>query len=306
MDWTFAATVATDRLVRSTDLNHGRFASRSYLSASLAPARTWVLASGAELQLRAGLRADLSNRDENAVMPLAGIRWSRARATGSESFSLDLSRTSQLPGYTALNSPPTGLFGGNPDLGREFADSLTVRYDRKHGSWNASASVFVRDERDLVDWTFRQGAPFARQANPVDIDVRGAELLMEWRAPGWNVIAAYAFLDKDADYGEANVDASYYALNFARHRITLAVRYRPVASVEILLDNEYRVQERNVLRTGSRNAWLASLSVRWHLPGTAGLRLEFVGDNLTDSSFQEFPGTPAYGRQLSLALGVDW
>jgi len=306
VDWTYAATLAADRLVRSTDLTYGQFNSRSYLSLSLAPAWTLALVSGAELQLRAGLHADMSNRDEDALMPVGSIRWSRTRGGGSQSLSLDLSRTSQLPGYTALNSRPTGLFGGNRDLGREFANTVTLRYDQSRDRWNSRASVFFRADRDLVDWTYRQGAPNVRQANPVDIDVLGAELLLEWTGKQVHVIGGYAFLDKDADYGEAAVDASYYALNFARHRLTLALRYAPTQSIEIGLDNEYLVHEKNALRRNGREAWLASLSASWRLPTATDLRLELVADNLTDSDFEEFPGTPAYGRQLSLALGLDW
>lgn len=306
VNWTYAAMLAADRLVRSTDLTNGHFDSRTYLSLSLAPAWKWVLASGAELQARAGLRADLSNRDEDALMPLGSISWSRELSAGSQSFSLDLSRTSQLPGYTALNSRPTGLFGGNPDLGREFANTLTVGYDQTHGAWHSHAAVFVRRDEDLVDWTFRQGAPFARQANPVDLDVSGAELLLEWSSDHWNAIAGYVFLDKSADYGQAEVDASYYALNFAQHRATLALRYRPTQSIELRLDNEYREQEKNPLRTSSHTAWLTAVSASWQLPTLTDLRLELVADNLTDSDFEEFPGTPAYGRHFSLALGLDW
>lgn len=305
-DWNYAGMLAADRLVRSTDLTNGNFNSRSYLSMSVAPAWTHVLDTNVELQLHVGLRADISNRDENELMPLGSITWSRALSDGSQSLSLDLSRTSQLPGYTALNSRPTGLFGGNPDLGREFANTMTVSYDHARGSWRANAAFFFRDDEDLVDWTFQQGAPFLRQANPVDLDVRGVELLLGWAADDWNVLAAYTFLDKDADYGEAEVDASYYALNYARHRATLALRYRPTESVEIRLDNEYRVQERNALRGSDRRAWLASVSASWRLPGVRDLYLEFIADNVTDSDFQEFPGTPAYGRQLSVALALDW
>ena len=132
------------------------------------------------------------------------------------------------------------------------------------------------------------------------------ELLLEWASDQWNVTGGYIFLDKDADYGEAEVDASYYALNFARHRATLALRYRPTRSLEIRFDNEYRVQENNPLRNSDRKAWLASISASWQLPTATDLRIELVADNLTDSDFEEFPGTPAYGRQLSLALGLGW
>jgi hypothetical protein len=35
-------------------------------------------------------------------------------------------------------------------------------------------------------------------------------------------------------------------------------------------------------------------------------RLSLVGDNLTDNDFQEFPGTPPMGRQVSFGMGLDW
>lgn len=306
VNWNYAAMIAADRLVRSTDLTNGGFNSRSYLSMSLAPAWKWVLGSGAELEVKAGLRADISNRDEDALMPLGSITWSSALSNGRQSLSLDLSRTSQLPGYTAVKSRPAGLFGGNPDLGREFANTAAVSYDQTRGAWYGKAAVFVRHDDDLADWTFVQGAPFARQANPVDLDVFGAELMLEWASDQWNVIAGYAFLDKDADYGAAAVDASFYALNFARHRATLALRYRLTQSLEVRIDNEFRKQEKNPLRSSDHQAWLTSMSASWRLPTTIGLRIEVLADNLTDDDFQEFPGTPAYGRQFSVALGVDW
>ena len=305
-DWTYAAMLAADRLVRSTDLTNGNFNSRTYLSLSLAPAWQWALDSDTEIRVRAGLHADISNRDEDALMPLGNISWIRQLDNGNHVFSLDLARSSQLPGYTALNSRPAGLFGGNPDLGREFANTLTLSYDLTTGAWHARAALFIRHDDDLVDWTFRQGTPFARQANPVDLDVSGVELLLERVSGNWQLTGGYAFIEKDADYGEAEVDASYYALNFARHRATLAVRYNPSSRWEFRLDNEYRLQQENILRNSKRQAWLSAFSIRWKLPTISNLRLDLVADNLTDSDFEEFPGTPAYGRQLSLALSMDW
>ena len=305
-DWTYTVMLAADRLVRSTDLTNGNFNSRTYFGIGIAPAWQWALSSGAELRVRAGIRADISNRDENALMPLGSISWNRPLSDGSQTLSLDIARSSQLPGYTALNSQPAGLFGGNPDLGREFANTLTLSHNLSIGAWHTRAALFVRRDDDLVDWTYRQGAPFVRQANPVDVDVNGAELLLEWQSDNWYVTGGYTFLDKDADYGDAQVDASYYALNFARHRATLALSYSPTSQLEFRLDNEYRVQQENPLRTGDRRAWLSAFSAGWKLPTDTDLRLDLVADNLTDSAFEEFPGSPAYGRQLSLALSLDW
>ena len=79
VNWTYAAMLAADRLVRSTDLTNGYFNSRTYLSMSLAPAWMWVLGSGAELEVRAGLRADISNRGRRR----ADARWQRHLVAGA-------------------------------------------------------------------------------------------------------------------------------------------------------------------------------------------------------------------------------
>ena len=306
LDWHFSGQFTADELVRSTDLTHGRFNSRSFGSLGIAPEREWRLGSGALLAVRAGLRADLSNRDENALAPLILLAYERAAGSGLERCDLEFSRTTQLPGYTALNSRPAGLFGGNPDLEREYADTLKLGYVRESDHWMARASLFYREDDDLVDWTYLAGAPFVRQANPVDIDVTGFEGIAGWRSETLEITGSYTWIDKDANYGAAEVDASYYALNYAQHRFTLAAVWRPVRAWEIRLDNEYREHEANALRSSDDDAYLASLAVSWRPGAIPALSLNLVADNLTDSDFQEFPGTPPMGRQVSLGVGLAW
>jgi len=306
MEWYFSGQLSTDRLVRSTDLTYGEFNSRSYLTMSLSPGKRWLLDSGSVLALRAGLRADLSNRDENALMPLISMNLEQNAGGGLNRYAMEFTRTSQLPGYTALNSRPGGLFGGNSHLGREYANTLTVAYTREMDRYYLKASLFYRQDDDLVDWTYRQDTPFSRQANAVDMDVTGLEGLLSWRSTQLQVVAAYTWLRKDAHYSEARVEASIYALNYARHRITLALIYIPFQQLEIRLDNEYRRQQDNQLRSSGDNAYTASLSGSWRFRPDPRIWISLVADNLTDNDFQEFPGTPPMGRLLSLGLGVDW
>ena len=75
---------------------------------------------------RFGASVDISNRDSNEVLPVIGLTMQRDVANGSRFLSLEYAGTSQVPGYTVLNSGPSGLFGGNPDLGRERADELSM------------------------------------------------------------------------------------------------------------------------------------------------------------------------------------
>jgi hypothetical protein len=75
---------------------------------------------------------------------------------------------------------------------------------------------------------------------------------------------------------------------------------------ELRLDNEYRSQEDNPLRTGDDTTFLASVSLVWNDPAAQGFSVALVADNLTDSDFQTFPGTPAAGRQLSASVAYNW
>ncbi len=303
--WRYGGQATSDELVRSTDLTGGDFSDRRYLTLTVVPSIDVGLAAGT-LTLAAGATLDYSNRDRDVLLPQFGLTLSRPGATGETTISLDYSATSQLPGYTALKSNPVGLFGGNPGLGRERARQLALGLARSRGDWQGRLTVFGRKDDDLVDWTFESGAPFARQANAVDLDVLGIETYVSREWSGALLSAGYTYLDKDADYGSAVVDASYYALNFARHRATVALRYRFSERVELRIDNEYRRQEKNPLRSGSDSAYRASVSLIWQSRRVDGLDFTLIVDNVTDSDFQPFPGTPAAGRQLSASVAYGW
>jgi hypothetical protein len=306
IDWRYGLQATSDELVRSTDLTEGDFNKRDYLTVSLVPTFFFDFAGGRTMSLRVGATADMSSEDSNVVLPLVGLSVLQSGDSGSTTFTFDWAHTSQVPGYTVLKSRPTGLFGGNADLGREEARQMTVTLLRETDRWQARIAAFHRADDDLVDWTFSTGAPFTRQANAVDIDVLGAELLLTAHWDSFEIATGYTYLDKDADYETAAVDASFYALNFARHRATLALRYRFAEPFELRLDNEYREQRDNPLRDGKSQAYLASLAIAWEPPGGRGFGAALTIDNLTDNDYQPFPGTPAMGRQFSLSASYAW
>ena len=306
VSWRYGGQLTKDELVRSTDLTNGPFTERRYATLTLVPSVDVELESGNVVSWRLGATVDYSNRDASRVSPLLGVSIARTDASGATSVSLEYARTTQLPGYTALKSNPAGLFGGNAALGRETARQIAASITRDTGDWQARLTAFGREDDDLVDWTYSTGAPFARQANPVDIDVIGVEMFFTRRWESVDVAAGYTWLDKDADYGSAQVDASFYALNFARHRATLAMRYRFRNGLEVHLDNEYRRQQENPLRVGDDQAYLASLALVWNGASPRGFSVALAADNLTDSEFQPFPGTPAAGRQISINADYRW
>lgn len=304
--WRYGAQVTSDELVRSTDLTNGFFNDRDYATLTVVPSIEQPLADDTSLTWRVGTTIDYSDRDDTAVSPLAGVTLSRIRAHSRTDLALEYAETTQVPGYTALNANPTGLFGGNPALGRESARQLALSITHEADEWRGRAALFGRRDDDLVDWTFATGAPFARQASPVDIDVIGFEAFLTRAWDRLELAAGYAWIDKDADYGTAQVDASFYALNYARHRATLALTYRFADDFELRLDNEYRHQADNPLRDGGDSTYLGSVALAWNARDGGGFSAALVVDNISDSDFQPFPGTPAAGRQVSLTAGYTW
>lgn len=298
----YAVQAMADSL-ESTSLTFGRFHTRDYYKVSLIPEYSTEIPAG-RLVLRAGATYDDTNRDDSAVSPVVDVSL---RPSSSLRFYGQYAESTQVATYTALNSSPaSGLFRGNPDLGRETSRNLEVGAEFTLQQWTVQAAVFHRADDDLVDWTYRQGVT-ARTANAVDIDTAGFEVIAATRRARWDLVLGYTYLNKDADYGPATVDASFYALNFARHRFTAAIVARLGGGFEVRMDNEYRIQEKNYLRTiGGDDALLSGIGVYYLPKAWRGLELSLRVDNLWDSDFQEVPSVPAGGRQWIAGATYHW
>ncbi|MES1167593.1 MAG: TonB-dependent receptor, partial [Oleiharenicola lentus] len=270
-DWAvnFGAQYMRDNL-QSTSLTAGRFNSRDYYKLSVVPQYTTATSAG-PVTLRAGATYDDTNRDASALSPLLEVALKQSATTR---LYAQYAETTQVATYTALNSSATsGLFRGNPNLQRETSRNLEFGADFQAGSWAVQAAAFYRWDDELVDWTYRQGVT-ARTANPVDIGTGGFEIVAATRTPRYSLVLGYTYLDKSADYGSATIDASFYALNFAKHRFTAALVARLGSGFELRMDNEYRIQEKNFLRTaGGNSALLSGLGLYYLPPSLRGLEL---------------------------------
>jgi outer membrane receptor protein involved in Fe transport len=298
----YSAQVMHDSL-ESTSLVFGPYNNRTIFKLALEPEKTFKLSDGA-LTLRGGLAYDDSDRAKSAVSPLARVQWAAAQGP---LYYLEYSEATQLPTYTALKSSPTsGLFRGNQNLGRETSRNLEFGVNTKLAGWKLEAAVFYRWDDALVDWTFAQGVT-ARSANPVNIGTFGVEVVAVHRAKNYDLVLGYTGLAKNADYGTAAVDASFYALNFPRQRLTAALTWRFGGGWEIRSDNEFRIQEKNSLRTiGGDNAVLSTLGLHYLPPQLHGWEFSVMVDNLWDSKFQPLPAVPAAPRQVAGSVALRW
>ena len=302
---TFRGELMADEL-RSTSLTEGPYHTRTLAKFSLAPEKSWLLAGGARLVVKAGATYDDSNRTGGKVSPLIEIAREAAAGAGPRLYA-SYTQTTQEPTYTALDSSPSsGLFRGNPNLGRETSHNVELGARGTFAGWTAQAAVFYRRDDDLVDWTFQQGVT-ARSANPVDIATTGIEWVARRSWQPLDLVLGYTWLTKDADYRGAPVDASFYALNYARQRLTVAAIVRLSPEFTLRMDNVFRVQAANFLRTvGGDQALISSLGLAWRPAALRRLEVSVQADNLWNSSFQEIPAVPAARRQMSVRAAYSW
>ena len=298
----FHAQLMTDQL-ESTALTFGHFNTRRYLKLAVVPEWRWTSTTG-QMQFRAGASYDDTNRDAAALSPMVAIELVQAQG---DRFYLNYAESSQVSTYTALNSNPVaGLFRGNANLGREISRNLETGFDFRLLGWRVESAFFYRRDDQLTDWTFTRGVT-ARTANAVDIATWGGELVAIRQTPRYRLVLGYTRLSKEAHYGAANIDASFYALNFAEHRLTAAVMLRLGAGWALRVDNELRVQAKNLLRVvGGEQAWGAAVGLYYLPPRLRGVEFSALVDNLWDSDFQQVPGVPAARRQYSVGVAYRW
>jgi vitamin B12 transporter len=295
----------TSDSLRSTSLIYGPYHSRTLEKVSLLPEEDWA-ASGGVIALKAGGSYDESNRAGGVFSPIAELSRSW-NSSGLGRIYASYSTTTEMPSYTALDSSPTaGLFLGNPNLGRETSRDTEVGLSGSFFGWATQGAVFYRRDDNLVDWTYLNGV-FGRSANPVNIDTEGVELTARH---SWSLVTAvfgYTALGKQANYLGAPVTASFYALNYARQRLTAALILQLTQSFELRLDNAARIQAADSLRTeGGNDALESSLGLAWHPGATKNFELSLQVDNLWNSAFQYVPAVPASRRQLSFGATYGW
>lgn len=305
-DWTFLtrAEAQVDR-IESTSLTFGRYRSRVLTKAAAAARREWAADDGRGW-LRLGVARDDSNREDGAWLPVAEM--GRNFSSGLLRMArVGYAETSQLPSYTALNASPTsGLFRGNASLGRSVSRNLEAAATVVAAGWSIDAVAFTRRDDALVDWTFRRGVT-ARTANAVDVRVSGLEWIARRSWSAVDVVLGHTWLGKGADYRGAAVDASFYALNHARHRVTAAITARITPRLELRIDNSLRWQAPNPLRVaGGDRAIHTAAGLYFRPEALRGVEMAVHLDNAWDENFQEVPAVPAARRQLSFSVARRW
>jgi hypothetical protein len=308
--WNYSAQYIEDS-IESTSLEN-TFTSRNYYKVSVLPAYKMLMPENQKLTVRLGAAFDDTNRDDTEVSLIGDVSWNKINTDGSsKTVYFSYAEASQVAGYTAIGGSETGgLFRSNSQLEREVTKNTELGFALERDYWTLAAAIFYRQDINLTDWTYSFDSTSARSANPVDIDSLGLELLTTHQLDNAKIITSYTFLKKSEDYnqqlGDANIDASFYALNYPDHRITLGAIWTPMDIFEVRVDNEWRQQQENELRNGEDSAFFTHLTFKYTPEQINGLAITLAADNLWNESFEEVPGTPGRGQQYTVSATYSW
>lgn len=299
--------------IDSTALVFGPYDTRSAWTLSVLPGIKLPAdeEEGSVYEIYAGPRYDDSNRAGGDVGVLGGIALAKEDEEGDSSrIYLEVSQASQAPNYTAISSNPSGgLFRGNPYLLDLRSTNAEVGIKGDTAALDYGTALFFRRDNNLTDWTYDSSiVPFAsRSANNVDIDTLGGEMFVSFSDESKRTITlGYTYLHKDSEYAIEGIDASFYALNFPRHRVTASVSVPITDELQFMIDNEIRRQIKNSLREGTRTPLISSLALVYAPSWLEGFSVTGVVDNLFNTDFEEVPGVPGQGQLASVNLRYNW
>ena len=292
--------------IESLRLGQGDFNQRDYFKIGILPEYHHPIDKTRDLILKAGATLDDSNRDGSEISPLAEIRLdSKDEQGNAESSYLSYSEATQVLGYSAIGGATGSPWISDPKLRRGISRNLEVGTILKRSNWKLSAAIFKRWDKDLVDWVY-QGNGSNRSAKHLDLETLGLEIIASREWNNLEVISSYAYLRKDEEYGDPSITGSVYALNYPENRLTLGMIINPSDSIEVRIDNEWRDQRPNLLRSGSDRATYSHLASSYYPSFVDDLEIFIAYEKPWDEDFQDIPGTPGRGDQFSLGATYSW
>ena len=255
----------------------------------------WRQEVGAGVQLESLLRVDTYDQFGTSWNPSFGAGW---WATPSMRLRGSVARAFRVPTFTErYYSDPANL--ARADIGPETAWAEEAGADIiLRSGWLLQASVFTRQDKDVIDWLRPTTADRWQTYNVRDVDTLGFEIgVQKTLGSGVFVHAQYTVVDIDA----ATVDQlSKYVLDYAPHSFTAAAAIPLPAGFRVAPRMEYRRRSRS---TGTSDYVLLDTRLGRRINRMFDLFVD--GTNLFDVDYQEIAGVAMPGAAFSVSLAIS-
>jgi iron complex outermembrane receptor protein len=214
--------------------------------------------------------------------------------TDAAAFIFGISRNIRVPSFTELYyTDPTTI--GNPGLAAEKAWSYQAGFEYKEDGFSSGLTIFLRQERDMIDWVRPDPAQPWQARNFTRDNVFGVEYSLHKK------INRVLSLDANYTYTNKRIDNQGYLYkygpNYARHLVNTVFNFQlPFGRQEIGLSYKKRP---------GRNGWLLmNAGLNYNLNRNSKLFLN--SKNILNVGYQEIAGIPAPGRYVEAGLRLEW
>ncbi len=253
----------------------------------------WRRAFGPRTQLDASLRVDRYTEFGSAWSPAAGIGWwpssaVRLRASAGRAF--------RVPTFTERYYQDPANFA-RPEVGPETAWAGETGADLfLADGWSLGATLFARQDHDVIDWLRPDATVRWRTYNIRDVDTLGVELTARKTLAGGSFVqVGYSSLDLNA---AAVTQLSKYVLDYAPHSFAAAAAIPLPGTIRVAPRLEYKHRTRS---TGVSDYAVLDLRVS---RGFGNYEIHVDGTNLFDASYQEVLGVQMPGAAVSVSLSA--
>jgi len=251
----------------------------------------WRYAPAVSTQLDAAIRVDRYTEFGTAWSPSLGVGWwpsdaVRVRASAGRAF--------RVPTFTERYYSDPANFA-RPEVHAETAWTGEAGADVFPAEgWTASATMFARQDQDVIDWLRSTTAERWRTYNIRDVDTIGGEFSVRrvW-TDGSFVQAGYTLLDVDA---AAVTQLSKYVLDYAPHSVAIAASIALPSALQLAPRLEIKQRTRS---TGDSEYALLDLRLSRRF---RSYEIRVEGTNLGDATYQEILGVAMPGRAARLSL----
>ncbi|MCK9572353.1 MAG: TonB-dependent receptor, partial [Candidatus Omnitrophica bacterium] len=214
----------------------------------------------------------------------------------SDEFGLNfgIGRNMRQPSFTELYySDPYTI--GSSDLSAEKSWNYQAGIDYTRQGFFCSFLIFMRREREMIDWVKQSSGQLWQARNFTKDDVLGFQYYLRKKINDiFSLDANYTYTNKSID----NQGYLYkYGPNYARHLVNTVLNIQlPFGRQEIGL---------NFKKKAGRRGWLlANAGLNYDL--TKNYRIFLNCENILNVEYQDIEGIPQPGRYFEAGLKIEW
>lgn len=252
----------------------------------------------------AGVLLNLNTQFTPEWVPGADVyfRWSGKHTTYGS-----YGRAFRLPTWTDLYYNRGGAMGSR-DLLPEHADQVELGHRIINGRWRASAAVWRREGRNLIDWVRLPGQTTVQAANLTQVDLNGVEFSLDWSTTNQRGTGGLMYAYQWADQQDFPF-TSLYVLDHLEHNVVGWWQQDLGAGFSGRVNATWRTRNSTYIRfeDGQRVEYPQSLRLDLRADkqlGRVGLFVSAI--NVLDSEQVDRGNVPLPGRWITGGVSLAW